>query len=393
MKIERGSCGTWCAAAAVAALFCAEGFAQPLFSVRDAGPSGLPGDAILQSTPGGPVFVGGGPGMGLGRRGDDIIGLAPIVVTTMRTFNDFIICFSVDPFAVGVNRLRITEQNLFRQAQNGQQAGDAFLSTEALRRGVGVLPPPFSMGLNNNALGVNQSARYPNVFGLLPEANPGEQLPPGTPLDDVDATLNRTDASPPAVFFTLSGDSPSHLFLPGPDSGATIFLDQDIEIGGNETVFAEPNSLGLDPLDQIDGLIVLDDNLNGLYDGTDTVYFSLSPESPTLANLGLTPGDVLVTEAGAVGLFAPGLVFGLASGDNMNALDAVALVNGSAEETINSMVDCPADFNQDTFIDTLDVLAFLNAWVDGDGAADFNGDGQINTIDVLEFLNAWAGGC
>ena len=54
---------------------------------------------------------------------------------------------------------------------------------------------------------------------------------------------------------------------------------------------------------------------------------------------------------------------------------------------------CPADFNQDGSVNTIDVLAFLNAWAAGDASADFNGDGRVNTIDVLAFLNAWAAGC
>ena len=54
---------------------------------------------------------------------------------------------------------------------------------------------------------------------------------------------------------------------------------------------------------------------------------------------------------------------------------------------------CAADFNADGAIDTLDVLAFLNAWTSGDGSADLNGDGVNNTLDVLAFLNLWATGC
>lgn len=54
---------------------------------------------------------------------------------------------------------------------------------------------------------------------------------------------------------------------------------------------------------------------------------------------------------------------------------------------------CPADFNDDNTVDTQDVLAFLNAWVERDQTADFNGDGTVNTADVLDFLNAWNTGC
>lgn len=54
---------------------------------------------------------------------------------------------------------------------------------------------------------------------------------------------------------------------------------------------------------------------------------------------------------------------------------------------------CIGDFNHDGTVNTLDVLAFLNAWADGDPSADINGDGIVNTLDVLAFLNAWADGC
>ena len=51
----------------------------PLFSVENNGPSGLLGDRVFQVVGGVPVQVGGGSGMGLGRAGDDITALAPLV--------------------------------------------------------------------------------------------------------------------------------------------------------------------------------------------------------------------------------------------------------------------------------------------------------------------------
>ena len=54
---------------------------------------------------------------------------------------------------------------------------------------------------------------------------------------------------------------------------------------------------------------------------------------------------------------------------------------------------CIGDFNGDGTVNTLDVLAFLNAWAASDPRADINGDGTVNTLDVLAFLNAWAAGC
>ncbi|MBK7403063.1 MAG: hypothetical protein IPJ41_00170 [Phycisphaerales bacterium] len=54
---------------------------------------------------------------------------------------------------------------------------------------------------------------------------------------------------------------------------------------------------------------------------------------------------------------------------------------------------CVADFNGDGAVNTLDVLAFLNAWVADDPRSDINGDGAVNTLDVIAFLNAWNVGC
>lgn len=69
---------------------------------------------------------------------------------------------------------------------------------------------------------------------------------------------------------------------------------------------------------------------------------------------------------------------------------------GTRPETMvvwNPGSGCDADFNGDGSVNTLDVLAFLNAWSAGDPRGDFNGDGSINTLDVLAFLNAWGAGC
>ncbi|MFG0242648.1 MAG: GC-type dockerin domain-anchored protein [Phycisphaerales bacterium JB054] len=54
---------------------------------------------------------------------------------------------------------------------------------------------------------------------------------------------------------------------------------------------------------------------------------------------------------------------------------------------------CPGDWTDDGTTNTLDVLAFLNAWTTGDPSADLNADGTVNTQDVLTFLNAWTTGC
>ena len=54
---------------------------------------------------------------------------------------------------------------------------------------------------------------------------------------------------------------------------------------------------------------------------------------------------------------------------------------------------CVADFNGDTVVNSLDVLAFLNAYSAGDPRADINGDTVVNSLDVLAFLNLYNLGC
>ena len=54
---------------------------------------------------------------------------------------------------------------------------------------------------------------------------------------------------------------------------------------------------------------------------------------------------------------------------------------------------CTADFNDDGIVNTLDFIAFLNAYNEDDPRADINGDGIVNTLDFIAFLNAYNGGC
>ena len=75
------------------------------------------------------------------------------------------------------------------------------------------------------------------------------------------------------------------------------------------------------------------------------------------------------------------------------ATDGGTSVGAVSPGTISIVEFCEADFNRDGEADTLDVLAFLNAWTAGDSSADMNDDGEVNTLDVLVFLNLWNVGC
>ncbi len=53
-------------------------------------------------------------------------------------------------------------------------------------------------------------------------------------------------------------------------------------------------------------------------------------------------------------------------------------------------VVCTADLDGDGTTDTVDFLAFLNAWAAGEPLSDWNGDGRINTADFIAYLNDWS---
>ena len=54
---------------------------------------------------------------------------------------------------------------------------------------------------------------------------------------------------------------------------------------------------------------------------------------------------------------------------------------------------CLSDINDDSFTDSKDFIAFLNAFVNGEPIADLNGDGAIDSKDFIAFLDAFASGC
>ena len=73
------------------------------------------------------------------------------------------------------------------------------------------------------------------------------------------------------------------------------------------------------------------------------------------------------------------------------------VVNSPCGEAISRpallTVACPPDFNGDGILDSLDALAFLNAFNDRDPRADYDRNGTINTLDFIGFLNAFNAGC
>lgn len=328
---------------------------QVLFSVRDQGPSSLNPRLIYERTgTGTPAVVGGGPGMGMLSpmdQLDDFGGVIPpdeLDISALR----FIVCFSVDPITVGEPpppfRVPLPPHNVFDQAQKRQQPGDLFGSTEAYHRITGRLPSgpgAPGMGLFNNVLLRNQSKNYfgDKDFDLKPVVDPTVTVPVGTPLDDVDGSAMRDGSGAlPKAYYTLSSTSPS-LSLLGGASGSDIFFDFNITAPGSESVFARFEQIGLRVGDDIDGLSVCDDNLNGVFDGTDQVLFSLKRGSPTLSTLGASAADIFSFRAGGtLQIFETATNLGLRPGDNIDTLKMDPLIDNSALATLMAKLPPPA---------------------------------------------------
>lgn len=139
------------------------------------------------------------------------------------------------------------------------------------------------------------------------------------------------------------------------------------------------------------GLTRSDTYVNGPFEG-DAVIRTLDPATGAQLDMGLldlTDNQTRIDAFKEVGFDADGNAYirGSSSGDVGVEFHLFVAKYATGDP------GCPADFNSDGTVNTLDVLAFLNAWSSGEDSADFNGDGSINTLDVLAFLNAWSAGC
>ena len=98
-------------------------------------------------------------------------------------------------------------------------------------------------------------------------------------------------------------------------------------------------------------------------------------------NIGAGPGLTL-SENGPVYLSVQLVPIG-GGGD----LEAIIAIGGGGEP------ECPADWNEDTTVNSGDISAFLTAWLAsvqfGNLNADFNGDSAVNSGDISAFLTAW----
>jgi hypothetical protein len=323
---------------------CGSVYAQsiaPAFSVGRDGESGLGTEFVYTSSDilNMPTAFAGGSSSNLGS--DDAIN----GFSQRETLDNFLFCFSVDQSSTGLPGLLpmvsgdIPQFNVTNQAANGQQAGDAFLTTEAFNRFTGRLNSPVSMGQFNNVLAINQSQSYISSFGLLPNLSPDLDAQ-GALMDDIQGggSAGALTAAGP-LYFTV-------------DQASTAFNFNDIIVdttpllttgfGGDEGVFASANEIGIGMFDDIDAVSVFDlDNDNVFSDG-DQIFFSLARGSALLSDMGWSAADILTVRFGdtEVSVFAEASTLGLLESDELDMLELVPLL-GTAENTIIAKTVAP----------------------------------------------------
>jgi hypothetical protein len=145
-----------------------------------------------------------------------------------------------------------------------------------------------------------------------------QELPASDNLDALDGDpsfsvdLDRDGLPENPIYLTLAPGSPSLAYL-GISAADVLMV----------TGYTAPSlwasgqaDFGLKSGDAIDALCI-QENGNGRYDSEDQVLLSLAPASPSLAALGVTPGDLLRLQPHLSRLYGP--VLGLAAADDLDA--------------------------------------------------------------------------
>jgi hypothetical protein len=231
------------------------------------------------------------------------------------TKTDGVLLFSVDPDAVGKLLSDVHEEAVTEPPPDGdpdpvngnEAAGDVFKSRRTdpfgsyKERAIKPADIENELIVDENALGL----QAPALAGVAP------------PEHDLNA-LETSGGH--GVFFSLDHGSPS---LAGPVTPDDILLAPPVP-GGLFSIYADGITMGLNPDDDLDALVLSDAATLGVevQPFIDEALFSLAPGSPTLTALGLSPGDVFYTDfMGTFSLYASHDYLGLEFDDNLNALD------------------------------------------------------------------------
>jgi hypothetical protein len=217
--------------------------------------------------------------------------------------DESILYFSVDPASAGAAATAVAAEAAGAAGGPGDHPADVFSS----------------MFIGGN-LQIWDGNAIPNP-GAAPNLGLAEPIAPAG--DNVDGLDLRSPG--PTIFWSVD---PATIVGSLPYAGLTpadIFVAAAVPgySGGPFGVYAALPALGLLPGDDIDALEIIEDGVAGFGAG-DTVFFSLTPGSPTLVGLGASPADLLAV-GGIFGLapivFAPAGTLGLLPTDNIDALD------------------------------------------------------------------------
>lgn len=217
--------------------------------------------------------------------------------------------FSVGPSGAGLPGTGVA-------AQMGEHAHDIFVTpsdgTNALFfDGNGMGPPPIA-----SPLGLAEGV--PFVSGGVDGIDFNSAVPGGAIYWSVDAA------------FYGAGATPAYL-VPGA-SEVAVFMGSPLDFAIAPAVFADSFDLGiLSGGTDLDALYVIDRGVIGVFEGSDEIYFSLTPSSAALLPvvgdfglLGADPGDIFLSTPGAGPfIYATDVDLGLVDGSNLTGLSFV----------------------------------------------------------------------
>jgi hypothetical protein len=348
---------------------------------------------------------------------DDIDALSdptPIIDQT----TPFVVLFSVDrntrglaPIDPQLFHLEVP-YNVTDQAARGHASGDQYVALTIFNA-----PTPFrsARNLSNNSLVRNNFDEGGSSFGATPSTSSRDTSTGDE--DNTNATGGYSSSTRDVrndiinnVYFTLTPDSPSNDILPGSQfpSPANIFYAPG-PFRQTTTLYASALDLGLQPADDIDGMVVLDRGVLGTWDIGDRVIFTLAPGSPSL---GMISGGSMTAPAAdfysiRYGMMTPNTLlradeFGLGHPfDNVDGLtilpiledDIIDFVTLHGIRAVLGDVDDDGDVDADDF----DVWNFLLTGPDngpiplGVFVVDTNLDGDLDLADLAELQTRFTG--
>ena len=299
--------------------------------------------------------------------------------------------------------------NVTDQVGRGQAAGDQYMSMALCTLSAGCQAAP-RVPLINNVLIRNNYDEGGTDFSADPPTSADDDGG-GAPEDNVDAT-SADSASLRApdilnVYFSITSPlrGRSGASAAGELLGADILFNPDpLDVtGADTTLFAFHTDLGLQAFDDIDGMIVFDLDVDGVFNGTDVILFSLTPDSPSV---GLIPGSDQDGGGANVFMVSPGVPperfisageLGLGNpSDNIDALDVLLCGNAVECAALRGIRRLMGDFDDDGDVDLDDRITFEScftgpgvAYADGCERGDFDGDGDIDCDDWHGFESAW----